>query len=429
MPLFSLAQTQAPVSDEMPIVPEGPSCFDYYKFQSITIDLHTEKQAYKAGEGAMLIGSLTNKNTYPVVGGSLILRISKFGPRSQVGNDITDEWTAKENINLIAGEKMLVSFNYQLPSGLPTGTYTLTSFFLTQDKFNLAGLSFTDDIYGSYATFTVEGKSEKSIKFDRTGVKINSEPYRIFGFLPKFYPADTKSVSMSVPLKNDTAELLNAAVSYEFYVWDGVAKENLLKSWNEKVSIPKNSSKALSFNLELSDRPVYYIKIKAIVGDQKSEIHIRFVKEGFRPRLNYVGIAKFPLEKDDKATLFACYHNTTGSESSGKLNLSLKDQKGKELAQTSYNGKMTGDIEVLTKEISGLNLENLILSAQLFDDKGSKVDEVNIPYDCSKFSQSLCKKPAETRINWPMLGAGAVIVLVALYFLRRHFNNKGEPQV
>ena len=85
LPLFSLAQTQAPVSDEMPIVPEGPSCFDYYKFQSITIDLHTEKQAYKAGEGAMLIGSLTNKNTYPVVGGSLILRISKFGPRSQAG--------------------------------------------------------------------------------------------------------------------------------------------------------------------------------------------------------------------------------------------------------------------------------------------------------------------------------------------------------
>ena len=406
-PVFVLAEAQT------------QSCFDYYKFQSITIDLHAEKQVYKAGEGARLIGSLTNKNTYPVVGGSLILRISKFDPRSQVGNDIIDEWTAKENINLIAEEKMPVSFNYQLPSGLPTGTYTLTSFFLTEDKFNLAGLSFTDDIYGSYATFTVEGRSEKSIKFDRTGVKINIESYRIFGFLPKIFPTDTKSVSMSVPLKNDTAKSLDATISYEFYAWDGIAKENLLKSWSEKVSIPKNSSKTLSFNLDLSDRPVYYLKIKAIAGDQKSEIHIRFVKEGFRPRLNYVGIAKFPLEKDDKATLFACYHNTTGSESSGKLNLSLKDQKGKELAQTSYNGKMTGDIEVLTKEISGLNLENFILSAELFDDKGNKVDEANVAYDCSKFSQSLCKKPAETKINPYALAGGIIIVAVALYFLNR----------
>src|SRR3989344_8090969 len=97
LPFFGLAQTQTPVNDTIPIVPQGRSCFDYYKFQSITIDLHAEKQVYKAGEGARLIGSLTNKNTYPVVGGSLILRISKFDPRSQVGNDIIDEWTAKEN--------------------------------------------------------------------------------------------------------------------------------------------------------------------------------------------------------------------------------------------------------------------------------------------------------------------------------------------
>src|SRR3989344_2606027 len=207
-PVFVLADAQT------------QSCFDYYKFQSITIDLHAEKQVYKAGEGARLIGSLTNKNTYPVVGGSLILRISKFDPRSQVGNDIIDEWTAKENINLIAEEKMPVSFNYQLPSGLPTGTYTLTSFFLTEDKFNLAGLSFTDDIYGSYATFTVEGRNEKSIKFDRTGVKINSEPYRIFGFLPKFYPTDTKSVSMGVLLKNETGETIKPIIKYSLYYWD-----------------------------------------------------------------------------------------------------------------------------------------------------------------------------------------------------------------
>ena len=171
LPLLALAQNQ--------------SCFDYYKFQSVEIDLHGEKQVYKAGEGAKFIGSLTNKNSYPLVGGSLILRISKLDPRSQIGNDIIEEWTAKDNLNLMAGEKQFVSFAHQLPSGLPTGTYVLTSYFLTQNKFNISGLSFTDDIYGGYATFTVEGRSEKAIKFDRAGIKVNGENYRIFGFLPK----------------------------------------------------------------------------------------------------------------------------------------------------------------------------------------------------------------------------------------------------
>lgn len=419
LPILALAQPVPPAK------PAGPSCFDYYKFQSITIDLHAEKQVYKAGEGAKFVGSITNKNTYPVIGGSLVLRISKFDPRSQVGNDIIDEWTAKEDINMLAGENQKVSFNYQLPSGLPTGTYTLTSYFLTQDKFNLAGLSFTDDIYGGYETFTIEGGSEKSIRLDRTGVKINKEPYRIFGFLPKPFPADAKSVSMSVPLKNETDKNLDAQVSYEFYAWDGIAKENLLKSWNEKVSISKNSSKNLSFNLDLSDRPVYYVKIKAAAGDQKSDVHVRFVKEGFRPRLNYVGITNFPLEKDQKATLFACYHNTAHEEANGKLNLALKDQNGKILAETSFDGKITGQIEVLTKELSNLSMDNLTLSAQLFDDKGNKVDEVDIPYDCSKFSQSLCRKQ---KTNWPMFGIGAVIVIAALYFMRKHFKNK-ENQI
>src|SRR3989338_7881777 len=110
LPFLAFAQNQAPDAKV------GVSCFDYYKFQSVEIDLHGEKQVYKAGEGAKFIGFLTNKNKYPLVGGSLVLRVSKFDPRSQVGNDIIDKWVATENINLRAGEKQFVNIPYQLPS-------------------------------------------------------------------------------------------------------------------------------------------------------------------------------------------------------------------------------------------------------------------------------------------------------------------------
>ena len=331
LPFLALAQNEGGAA----------SCFDYYKFQSVEIDLHGEKQVYKAGEGAKFIGFLTNKNKYPLVGGSLVLRVSKFDPRSQVGNDIIDEWVATENINLRAGEKQFVNIPYQLPSGLPTGTYVLTSYFLTQDKFNISGLSFTDDIYGGYATFTVEGKSEKTIKFDRAGVKADGKPYRIFGFIPNIFPADKKSVRLEVPLRNNSSKSLKTGVKYEIYYWDAANKDNLIKSWNEIIPLGAGEAKTLSLDVDVSGSTVYFAKIKAEAQDQKSEIHIRLIKEGFKPRLNFVGLSSFPLSGGSEAVAFACYHNTTEGEGVGKLSLTLKSLSGRVLGETETNGKIT----------------------------------------------------------------------------------------
>ncbi len=414
-PLLAAAQA-APASP----APKSPSCFDYYHFQSVEIDLHGEKQIYKAGEGAKFIGFLTNTNSYPLVEGSLVLRVSKFDPRSQVGNDIVQEWVAKDDINLRAGEKQFVSVLYQLPSGLPTGNYTLTSYFLTQNKFNISGLSFTDDIYGGYATFSVEGKGEKTLRFDRSGVKADGESYRIFGFMPKIFPEDAKSISVSVPLKNETGKSLKTSISYSFYGWDGRDEKNLIKSWSESQDIAANSSKTLSFDVAVAGRPVYFVKIKAQAGDQQSEIHIRLVKNGFRPRLNDVGITNFPLT-GEKAEVFACYHNTADGAGKGKLELALKSASGRALDSASYDGDITGAINVLAKEIRGSRYDKLTLSAKLYDGAGNLVDSADVNYDCSKFSEPLCLK---SRINFYLLGAGILIIIIALYFLRRHFRKE-----
>jgi len=422
LPFLAFAQNQAPDAKV------GVSCFDYYKFQSVEIDLHGEKQIYKAGEGAKFIGSLTNKNSYPLVGGSLILRLSKLDPRSQMGNDIIDEWTVVENANLRAGEKQFVNLSYQLSSGLPTGTYVLTSYFLTQNKFNISGLSFTDDIYGGYATFTVEGKSEKNIKFDRVGVKVDGKPYRIFGFIPNIFSKDTESVRLEVPLRNNSSKSLKTGVKYEIYYWDAADKNNLIESRNEITSLAAGQAKMLSLDVDVSGGPVHFVKIKAEAEDQKSEIHIRLIKEGFKPRLNFVGLSSFPLSGDSGAVAFACYHNTTEGEGIGKLNLALKTSSGRTLAEAETNGKMTGTIDLLSKDVSRLRgYDKLTLLAELKDASGAVVDSAEITYDCSKFSELICLK---SRINFYTLLAGIIIVIIALYFLRRHFSNKGtQPTV
>lgn len=416
------------------------SCFDYYKFQSVTIDLHTDKSAYKAGEGAKFVGSVTNTNSYPLVGGSLILRVSKFDPRSNVGNDIIDEWTAIDDINLLAGEKKSVEIPYQLSSGLSTGTYVLTSYFVTQGKFNLAGLSFSDDIHGGYANFSVEGKSEKTVKFDRNGVKINNEPYRIFGLIPRFFTEDAKALKISVPLKNETASDLSASIEYSLYYWDAANKKNLVKEWTSAVEIKKNSSKELFADIDVVEKTVYFLKIKATFGDKISEIHVRIAKIGFRPRLNFIGVNQFPLTGEEGARMFVCYHNTTelsdpaarrtlqrdsngkiippASETrNGKLELMLKNFSGRVLSNAVFEGGISGDVEVFAKDLKN-RLDNFVISAKLYDDKGNVVDEADVVYDCSKFSENIC---SETSINYYYFGAGFLILVLAVYLATVHY--------
>lgn len=419
--------TQAKLIDK-PISTSSPSasdCFNYYKFQSVVIDLQPAKKIYKAGEKAVFNGSVLNKNTYPVVDGTLVLRLSKINSEVSLGNDILEQWTAQKNINLNAAENKSLSAEYQLPSGLATGSYVLTSYFLEADKFNLAGLTFTDDIYGGITNFNIEGGGEKSVFLDRAGAKVNGQPFRLFGFFPKNFAADAKQISFSIPLKNELTDFLPTSVRYDLYGWDSVDPKNLLKSWNQSLILKPSSSQILSAVIDVTDRPVYLLKIQVRSGDRKSEVEVRLTKDGFRPRINFVGLTKFPLTPNAPAVLFACFHNTTNGEGAGRMEIKAEDEQGNVVANTAYSGLITGNISLLSKEfINKNNLDKLNLSAKLYDQKNNLVDEVELPYDCKNFDPSLC---ARKSLNIYILAAGVLLVIVSSLALYRH-NKAGAAE-
>lgn len=406
------------ISAKSVVEEKTPSCFDYYKFQSVNIDLHPDKQLYRVGEQIKFSGSLLNKNNYPLVGGMLVLRLSRLRPTKLTGPDIITEWKAKKNINLTAGEKQVVDLTYQTPSGLPTGTYILSSYFLINDKFNISGLSFTDDIYGGAVEFNVGGKGESALYFDRDGVEINGKNYRIFGLPADIFDEKTQAVDVSVPLTNDHNQLVSGKINYYLYAWDGVAEENLLRVWSEDFSLKSKETQKIQSFLDISSRPVYFLKMIVETPEESSEIHVRIIKSGFRPRLNDLGITSFPLKKGEKASIFACYHNTSENGlGKGNLILELKNDKGKIISQVNYEGEITGRIGVLAKDISNLgNFSKLSVSAKLYDNTNRLVDEEEIKYDCAAFSQSLCPK---FKINWYVLGAGAGLAILALFLASR----------
>ena len=134
-----------------------------------------------------------------------------------------------------------------------------------------------------------------------------------------------------------------------------------------------------------------------------------------------MAITQFPAGDKSNNTLFACYHNSSNGEGSGRLDVAVKDSNGRVLSNATFSGKITGAIDVLTKDISSSlrGYDKFILSAKLYDDKNNLVDEFDISYDCSKFSGDLCLKRS---FNVYFFGAGFILIILALYFIKKHFS-------
>ncbi len=134
------------------------SCFDYYTFGSIGVDLTQNLNTYQPGEPVMITGVIKNNNKYPVVGMDIRARLVKNIPSPKpmrAEHMILDEFNIADNITLDANGEFQVSYTHLLPLNAPKGQYQLYFYAVEQDRFNLSGLSFTNDIVASRIAFDV----------------------------------------------------------------------------------------------------------------------------------------------------------------------------------------------------------------------------------------------------------------------------------
>ena len=204
------AMLKANPSDLKPVEPpNGPdivSCFDYYTFNSITADIFASTDSAVSGMSMEFNGTLINNNPYPVVEGTLYVKVFKStGPeKNPNGPDVIDQFVAVENINIPANGSVPVSFTWQVPAYAISGDYRLATFFTSDKKFNLLGLSFTDDVVGNEYLFTILGEQEGIMMFDKSSVVINDNPYYFAAYPPRI-PKD-QDAHISLTISNDTDE-------------------------------------------------------------------------------------------------------------------------------------------------------------------------------------------------------------------------------
>lgn len=378
------------------------SCFDYYKFGSVQTEINAPITQVLSGTVISFSGNIENSNPYPLVNGTLYVKVFRdrnLGKDSD-GPDVVDQFVVKKNISISANSNYPINFDWNVPAYAVTGNYKLATFFITSDKFNLSGLSFTDDIVGNSVNFSVKGEQKETVQFNKKFVKINGNKYYFAAYPLRVKKND--SALITAEITNSSKLRQTANLTWEIYEWDSQDNKNLIRTESQIIEISANNNTNVSLNINEDTSPVYLAIGTLEWNGTKSIINVRYVRDDVNKiRINFPSINSYPLKKGKENTLFSCFHNV-GNQTvqNAELKLTLLDQKNRIIHQTFYKGEVTGDMMgTASKFIPENDQENFTLKAELFE--GSNiVDTAIIHYNCSKFEDVLCNERASDFKNY-----------------------------
>src|SRR3989344_120759 len=423
----------------VPMPANTVSCFDYYSFGSVQANLNASVASAVSGTPIAFKGTLKNNNPYPIVDGALYVKIFKSRGASNDGNgpDVVDQFFVKGDIVIPANGSVPISFLWRVPAYAQSGDYSVATFFTTSRKFNLLGLTFTDDVVGNTVPFKVSGEQTTGVKFDKAGVTVNDEKYYFAAFPPR---VDTSAPAVvDATIRNTTNKAQTAIVSWVVYQWDGQLRGNAVQEETRQISVPANSSTDVSITVRDAKYPVYLVVGTLKWQDTQPVIGARLRREGVdRTRINFPGIMSFPLVGGQENTLFSCLHNSGEGTlvPGGRLELTLSDASGNTIHEYVYSGDVTGAMMGVAEKFTlTTTYDYFVLDARLF--QGDEfIDEAHLVYDCNTIDPNLCRSE-EVRATgvFGSLKAIAVIVLtiivliLAIWLYRRFSHRPNTTQL
>lgn len=419
------------------------ACFDHYVFGSVQALIDTEVDTVVPGTNVVFKGELQNDNPYPLAEGSLYVKLFRVSDsetdENLFGNgpDVVDQFVALDDLTLPASGSVPVEFVWKAPAAMPSGEYVLATFFTTSDRYNLLGLSFTDDVVGNTLSFSVVNETDSRVFFEKDSVTVNEEPYFFAAFPPRTSPADP--VTVSATLVNDTDEAVEVPVTYTLYEWDALRQENRVSIERENVTLAPGQNTVISHESAAADYPVYLLEMRVDWNGTKSLLNVRYVREGVdMPRINFPSLSNFPITAGEQTSMFSCLHNVGESVVPVSLKLVLSDKDGNVVSMLEKSGDLSSAMSaVQTNFVPDRGYDFLVLDAEL--SYGDEIVETErVIYDCNDFGSETCLSAAEKQVltteaavkkssfSWLLIlpAVASVIVLIAVVLLV--FNRKKE---
>lgn len=401
-------------------------CTDYYTFGSIDINLAADTKNYQAGDPVLIRGKIKNNNPYPMIGLDIKARLVKDIPepeyfRSEI---ITlDDLNIVENVTIPANGEYEVSYSLPLPFNAPSGEYKVFFYAVEQDRFNMSGLSFTNDIVGSYISFSVDGNIPDHVYLDQTKILVGNQEHNVMAFMTQ-HPKDS-DVPVTIPLYNPHNTPIAMRVTYDLYSWDSANPKNKIGSRSEEVIVPAKSETVLKYVIQKTENPVYYLAITAepsssdtdkSVHSEKTISNIRLIVQDIaKPRLNFITTNTYPLKKGQESVLATCFHNTSTYQdgSNSKIVTILKDSRGREITRTVFDGIFSSDIQAIISKIKPRkDIYDYTIESTLYDSKGDIVDKVEKKYSCTDISPASC--PTKNTLLSTIISAGILVLIIAI---------------
>lgn len=380
------------------------NCFDVYKFQNIDISSGLSQSIYNPGDMVEISANIINKNTYPIIDAEVRAKILKSHPNpvEDRAKYITiDEIVLKDNLILKPNESYNLEYDYFIPTDATGGEYIIQYYIYNQDRFNLAGLSFTEDVVANITSFSIKGKSNE-VYLDKANITINGKPHNTRGFMTQ--NEGNKNIPVKIPLVNSTDKSREMEINYKLYKWDALLRSNLIQEKTQQLTINPNSKLELDYNIEAKDEPVYYLvitsknsgKSNTSTTKEQTMAHIRLAIEGNnKPRINWVGLDKYPFQKGEEVQLMVCAHNTSYNTDPGPVRVlsTVRDSRGKLLTKVDYEGEMVSAISGISNKFkANKSLNTVNIDTSLYNSKNELIDNIKTTYNCKDINPDLCIK-------------------------------------
>lgn len=376
-------------------------CFQDYKFGSVSVNVVGDKLSYTAGDIVKVEANIKNNNPYPVINGAVYIKIMRkekdFGTN---GHNVISQYFPLNNINIAAMGSATSSFDFTLPKDIPNGEYKIATYFITNEKFNLLGLSFTDDIIGNSFDFNVNNSSKEQglVYLSKNNVKVNDTDFYFAKPAPKF--SDEKDKVISFYVVNDTDQNADKTINYSVRNWD--INGPLIYKNSIQVKVKAKSKTKVTINVPYTkDQIVSYVVVSIENNDKAkadSFLNIRYVNENLNwERINFPSVMKFPIKENDNTKIFSCFHSVTRDlVNGGELDISLIDNNtGDTIISKKYTGGIPGAMSGFEAPfISTKNYYDVTLNATL---KTPNTNEsISLIYSCKK-NPEICNLSEEEK--------------------------------
>lgn len=411
-------------------------CFDFYKFNSVEVNLEASVESTVPGTQVTFFGTINNTNPYPLTDVTLVAKVFRVNEelvQQSNGNELVDYFTLEEEMVLNAGEIKDINYEWEVPTRAAGGSYFVAVYVL-DSNFALTGLAFSDDVYTNPAYFNVAAEDVSAIFLDKNATTLNGEIYQ-FAQFPPIINASNTPVVVSTELVNPSDEVRSVPLQWKQYSFDGSREDNLRNVKTEVVTLEPGERKVVSYEVKEENDPVVFISAVTENNGVRSILHLRYIQEDKRDvtRFSFAGLSSFPLTTGTAVTALTCAHTTGEPLSENKITLTLTDNHtGDEIYRYVYEGQIDGQVGGYGEEfIPTTNYDNVTLKATL-ENEGVTVEEVETVYNCKNISGVTCferKNPDvslfEKIISNPLWLFSGVAILLALLFLvwsvhRRH---------